>query len=91
MFNIIFVPRVCNATTNPLEMVASRMSLIKDRFTIEILYKPSILDNITNLHIFNDDQQILHFMANAEVFKDATIDNDEHECSMQEEAGVSSI
>jgi len=44
------------------------MSAIRDTFTIQILYKPSILNNITNLRMFNDDQQILHFMANVDVF-----------------------
>lgn len=70
-----------NATINALTNVASRMSPIRDRFTIEILYKLSIPDNITNLCVFNDDQQILHFMANTDVFKDATIDA-EHERSL---------
>lgn len=45
---------MCNATANALEKTPSRMSLIRDRFTVEILYKPSILDNITNLSVFND-------------------------------------
>lgn len=59
------------------------MSLIRDIFTIEILYKPSILDNITNLCVFNDDQQILYFMANNEIFKDVAIDDDEYKRSLQ--------
>ena len=63
------------------------MSSIRDRFTIGIFYKPSIPDNITNSHVFNDDQQILHFIANIDVFKDAAIDDDEHERSLQAEAG----
>jgi len=86
-FNIIFVPCTRNAAANALANAASRMSLIRDRFTIEILYKPSILGNITNLRMFNDDQQILHFMANVDDFKDATIDDYEHECSLEEEVG----
>ena len=45
-----------NAVANAMENVASRMSPITDRFTIEILYKPYISDNITNLRKFNDDQ-----------------------------------
>ena len=58
------------------------MSPIRDRFTIEILYKPSIPDNITNLCVFNDDQQIMNFMANADIFKYALIDDDENEYSL---------
>ena len=36
--------------------------------------------------MFNDDQQILHFMANVDVFKDASIHDDEHESSLQVKA-----
>jgi len=48
-FNIIVVPHMCNVAANGLENAASRMSLIRDRFTIEILYKPSIPEKITKL------------------------------------------
>lgn len=75
-----------NAAANALENAASRMSLVRDIFTIEILYKPSILDNINNLCVFNDDQQILYFMANFDVFKDVAVDNDKHKCSLQEKS-----
>jgi len=37
--------------------------------------------------VFNDDQQILHFMANADSFKYATIYEDKHEKYLQAEAG----
>jgi len=52
---------------------------LREGISIEIIYKPSILDNITNLRIFYDDQQLLCFMVNANVFKDVTIDEDENE------------
>lgn len=68
-----------NATANVLANVAARMSLLRDDFSIEILYKLPVPDNITNLRAFDDDQQILYFMANADVFKDTTIDKDGHE------------
>ena len=59
------------------------MSLLRDRFTVEILYNISIVNNITYLHIFYNDQHILHYMANVDVFKDATIEKDEHGQSLQ--------
>lgn len=73
-FNITVVPRMCNATANSMGNVASRMSPIRDKFTIEIFYTPSILDNITNLSVFNDDEQIMHFIGNVDTFKDAVVD-----------------
>jgi len=36
--------------------------------------------------VFNDDQWILHFMANADIFKDAVTDDNKHECSLQARA-----
>lgn len=41
-----------NATTDALENVATKMTPLRDKFSVEILYKPSILDKISNLHIF---------------------------------------
>lgn len=61
---------MCNATSDALENVVDRLSPLRDVFSIEIIYKPSILDNITNSHIFYDDQQILCFMMNTNVFRD---------------------
>jgi len=55
-------------------------------FSIEMIYKPHVLDNITNLYVFNDDQHILHFMLNVDVFKDATIDEDEHDKALEDVA-----
>lgn len=46
-FNIIDVPSTCNATANALANASSRMSLIMDILTIEILYKP--LSRITKI------------------------------------------
>lgn len=54
-----------NAAADALENVAAMMSLLRD--------------NITNLHVLYDDQQILHFVANVDVFKHAAIDEDDHE------------
>lgn len=65
------------------------MSPFRYGFFIELIYKSFVPDNITNLCIFNDDQQILHEMANADVFKNATIDKDEHDKVLQYEARAS--
>lgn len=62
------------------------MSPLRDRFTIKILYKPSIPNNITKLCIFGDDQHILHFMDDINAFKDAAADEDEHGQPLQDPA-----
>lgn len=47
---------MCSAAIDALENETASMTLLRDRFYVEILYKPSILDNITNLHVFYNDQ-----------------------------------
>lgn len=44
-----------NAVVDALKNVVARLSLLRDGFSIKILYNSSVLDNISNLHIFNDD------------------------------------
>lgn len=73
-----------NETTYSLENTATRMLLLRDWFTIEILYKPSIPDNINNLYFFYDDQYILYFMANYDVFKKVAIDENKHMYTLQD-------
>lgn len=57
---------------------------IENGFCIEILYKKYVPDNVNDVHVFNDDQHILHFMANSDVFKDAAIEEDKHDQALQE-------
>jgi len=52
---------------------------LKDGSSIKIVHKLAFPDNITNLRIFNYDQEILEFMTNIEVFKDATIEEEDKE------------
>lgn len=40
---------------NTLENETIGITLIRDIFSIEMIYNPSILDNVTNFHVFNDD------------------------------------
>lgn len=87
-FNTIYVPRMCNIATTSLENATARFSLLRDDFSIEIIYKPSVPNDTTNLHIFYDDQQILWFMVNADVFKNATINEDNNKKALQEAASA---
>jgi len=59
-----------------------KFTLLNDGFSIEIVYKLVVPDNINNLRVFNDDQHILEFMMNVKVFKDAVIVEEEHERSL---------
>lgn len=45
-----------NAIADVLSNATARMTSLRDIFYVENLYKSSIHDNITNLHIFDDDE-----------------------------------
>jgi len=57
-----------------------RLSPLEDyeasRFSIEWLYKPSVLNNITNWRVFGGDEKIISFLTNEENFKDLAIDDE---------------
>jgi hypothetical protein len=43
-------------------------------FSVELIYMPSMLDNITNWRVIADDDQIINFITMEDTFKDSTID-----------------
>lgn len=47
---------MCNAVVDALENIDIGMLPLRVSFFIEILYKPSVADNITNLCIFYDEK-----------------------------------
>jgi hypothetical protein len=79
-FNITTIPRAKNILVDSLATTTSILSPLEDyeasRFTIELLYKPSIPDNITNWRVFEGDEQIISFLTNEENFRDLAIDDE---------------
>jgi hypothetical protein len=59
-FNINSIPRLNNYEVDLLANVASKIfpaeGLSPNMFSIELLFRPSVPDNITNWRVFNDDQ-----------------------------------
>ena len=77
-FNIISIPRIKNTAANLLATSAARLVPTNNRCSVELLFRPSVLDMITNLRVFDDDQQIIECLTNDEVFKGVIIDDEEH-------------
>jgi hypothetical protein len=84
-FNINYIPRLNNFEADLLDNVASKLfpteGLSPNAFFVELLFKPSILENITNWRVFDDDQKIIHFLHMEETFQGEVIDkgtNDEN-------------
>jgi hypothetical protein len=80
-FNITTIPRAKNTLADSLATTASRLSPLEDyeasRFTVELLYKPSVPNNISNWKVFEGDEQIINFLTNQDNFKDLAIDDEE--------------
>jgi hypothetical protein len=79
-FNITTIPIINNILVDSLATDASRLSPIEDyeasRFTVELLYKPLVPNNISNWKVFKGDEYIIIFFTNQDNFKDLAIDNE---------------
>ena len=62
---------------------AARLVPTNNICSIELLFRPSVPDNITNLRVFDDDQQILECLMNNDTFKGAIIDDEDHQADLQ--------
>ena len=82
-FNVVSIPRLKNAAADLLATSATRLLPSNNRCSIELLFRPSVLDMITNLQVFDDDQQILECLMNDETFKGAIIDDEEHQAELK--------
>jgi hypothetical protein len=62
-FNFTTIPRTKNILVDFLAIAASRLSPLEDyeasRFTVELLYKPSVPNNISNWNVFEGDEHII--------------------------------
>jgi hypothetical protein len=58
----------------------------QDKFSIELIYRSSIPDNITNWRVFEDDEQIINFLHSEDTFKGSVIDDEQHEALLQASA-----
>jgi ribonuclease HI len=89
-FNISPIPRSLNCDVDLLANVASRLipseGLMPDTFSVELLYRPSIPDNITSWRVFDDDHQIISFLHLKDTFKDSVIDEGQHDQMMNSDA-----
>ena len=55
-FNIVSISRLKNAAADLLATSAARLVPSNNQCSVELLFRPSVLDMITNLRVFDDDQ-----------------------------------
>jgi ribonuclease HI len=87
-FNINSIPRSNNTEADLLANVASKLlpaeGLSPNAFSVELLFRPSVPDNITNWRVFDDDQQIINFLHMEETFQGAVIDEQTHDDNLHD-------
>ena len=82
-FNINSSPRLQNVAADFLVVYAARLVPTNNKCSIELIFRPSIPDNVTNLRVFDDNEQFINFLTNDETFKDSVIDDEEHQENLQ--------
>jgi hypothetical protein len=82
-FNINSIPRLNNFEADLLANAASKLFLVEglspNAFFVELLFRLSVPDNITNWRVFYDNQQIISFLHMEETFQGAVIDEGTHD------------
>ena len=94
-FNISSIPRSQNSAADLLANVASKLlsseDYSPDRFSVELLFRPSIPDNVTNWRVFNHDEDILQFLTSEKSYDDQIIEENKHDLQMRGKPEENSI
>lgn len=53
-------------------------------FSVQLIFKPSIPDNVSNFRVFEDDEYIINFLTSKDTFKDSAIDDSDHDNQMNQ-------
>jgi hypothetical protein len=80
-FKIVYIPRNQNDQADSLAMEASTFKLPFPqnlKYEVEVRYMPSILDNVKNWRLFEEDSEIKRFIKAIDYFSSIHIDQDEY-------------
>jgi ribonuclease HI len=87
-FNINSIPRLNNSDADLLANAASKLfpaeGFSPDAFSVKLLFRPFVLDNITNWRAFDDKQQIISFLHMEETFQDMVINECTHDDNLRD-------
>jgi ribonuclease HI len=82
-FNINYIPRLNNYEADLLANLTSKLfpakGLSPNTFSVKLLFRPSVPDNIMDWRVFDDDQQIISFLHMEETFQGAVINECTHD------------
>jgi ribonuclease HI len=75
--DLIAIPRYQNNLADSLAVATSTLQpsidLMKGEGKLEIIFKPSVPDNIDHWQVFKDDEQVLRFIHNVKEFSDFNV------------------
>jgi hypothetical protein len=75
--DLIVIPRDQNSLVDSLVVAASTLQpledLMKGEGKLEIIFRPSVPDNIDHWQVFKDDEQVLRFIHNVKEFSDFNV------------------
>jgi len=76
-----------NASAYVLANIASRLIPPKyfslNRFYVELIFRSSILDNIPNCHVFNDNVDIINFLSSEGTHENGVIDEESNDLELK--------
>ena len=77
-----------NTSVELLANVASKLipseEFSPDRFSIELIFRSSIPDNVTNGRVFNNDVDIINFLTSEGSYEKQIIDEHEHDLQIKQ-------
>jgi hypothetical protein len=56
---------------------------LNNGFIVELLFIPSVPDNVMSWRVFNDNSHIISFLTNVDMFQGFVIDDEEHQQELQ--------
>lgn len=70
-----------NSLANELAVAATTFQLsdelINDKIKMEVIFRPSVPDNLEHWQVFNDEKQVIRFLNSLDEFEDFQIDSEE--------------
>jgi ribonuclease HI len=84
-FNLIVIPREQNSKADKLAVVSSTLQLpdglIDENISMEVIFQPSVPNNVDHWQVFDDDKQMVKFLTRMHEFSDLDIGIKEEGCN----------
>jgi ribonuclease HI len=84
-FNLIAIPREQNSKADELAVVASTLQLpddlVDENILVEVIFWPSIPNNIDHWQVFDDDKKMIKFLTHMHEYLDLDISIKEEGCN----------